>query len=350
MPSFPCLRVPLKLGESVRKTLLENNLLDKHHKIVSNKGFLYIPVSGPEERVRNLFPGLEFVEKNLPTLKTVKHGALGEHLKKFLSSEELGLLGRSYDVIGSIVVVEIPPSLRHKEKEIGEAFLASHKNVRTVVRKDSPVLGEYRTRSYRVVAGEKTFSTTHREYGCCYKVNIAKAYFNPRMASERWRIASKVANGEKVVDMFAGVGPFSIMVAKHAKPSRVFAVEVNPDAYTLLLENIKTNKVEKIVKPVMGDIRKVSVGLQGLADRLIMDHPSQSQNFLGIAVSLLKKGNSHIHLYVFAEQNRVQTICEATKEKLVSLGAKPVSITCRRVYSYSPKINNYCFDIGIFKA
>lgn len=345
-----CLRVPLVLGESVRKTLLEQNLLDKKHRIVANKDFLYIPVSGSKKAIKSLFPSFVLVDKDLPLLEAGKVETLGECLGKVLSEEELDLLGRSYDVIGSIVVVDIPPSLRHKEKEIGEAFLDCHKSVRTVVRKDSPVSEEYRTRGYRVVAGEKTFVTTHREYGCRYRVNIAEAYFNPRMAFERRRIASKVARDEVVADMFTGVGPFAIMVAKYAKPSKVFAIEKNPSAYKLLLENIELNKVQRIVKPVLGDIREVSSGFHGLADRVIMDHPSQSQNFLEVAYKLLKKGETHIHIYMFAEENQKTKLVENLSEKLVSLGAKPLSIAFRRVYSYSPRTNNYCFDITLAKS
>ena len=162
------------------------------------------------------------------------------------------LLGFSpaYEVIGDIALLEDPDLDTRKASKIADALLRSHSNIKTVLKPLTPVIGEFRVRKFEIVAGEPTTETIHREYGCRYKVDLARAYFTPRLSTERSRILSRVKEGDTVVDMFAGVGPYSILIAKSKKPLKVVAIDKNPDAVHYLRENIilnlqKTSKQSK---------------------------------------------------------------------------------------------------------
>ena len=148
-------------------------------------------------------------------------------------------LPTSYDVVGAIILIKLPKALFPYRKEIGKALLETHKNIRTVCLID-PVSGELRTRNVTIIAGENQTLTTHTEYGLSFDVDVETTYFSPRLASERKRVADLVKPGEIVVDMFAGVAPFSIMIARYAKPKIVYAIDKNKEAIKLSTTECET--------------------------------------------------------------------------------------------------------------
>ena len=135
-------------------------------------------------------------------------------------------------------------------------YLRQTNRTRTVLAKSGAIEGVYRLRDFEVIAGVKNTVTVYTEYGCVYHVDVAKAYFSPRLSTEHNRVASNVKKGETVVDLFAGVGPFAIPIAKKIKNVQVYAIDVNPDAIALLKRNIAVNRAEKQVVPFLGDARK----------------------------------------------------------------------------------------------
>ena len=142
----------------------------------------------------------------------------------------------------------------------------------------------------------------YTEYGCVYHVDVAKAYFSPRLSTEHNRVASAVKTGETVVDLFAGVGPFVIPIAKKHKDVRVYAVDVNPDAVAYLKRNVAVNRAEKHVVPLLGDARQtVKEQLSGKADRVIMNLPETSLEFVDVACDALKPEGGIIHYYGFVK-------------------------------------------------
>lgn len=231
---------------------------------------------------------------------------LKEVLKDKLTQSELKALYAGFDVVGNIAVIKVPEALLPKKYVIAEALLASLKNVRTVLLQTTPVEGEYRLRGLDVVAGEPTFETTHKEHGCIYKVNLSTAYFTPRLSAERLRVADLVEEGEVVINMFAGVGPYSILIAKRVKGVKVYSIDNNPEAYHYMQENIRLNKVEYKVVPLFGDAAEIIKDrLQKAADRIIMPLPEKALTYLNTAYTALKKGKGTIHYYehVFYEKN-----------------------------------------------
>jgi tRNA (guanine37-N1)-methyltransferase len=214
----------------------------------------------------------------------------------------LASLPHAVDFVGDIAVVEIPPELEPHKLAIGAAILKAHKRVRTVLSKSSPVNGVYRLRTYETIGGEAKTQTVHKEHGCVYHVDLAKAYFSSRLSYEHLRVASLVKGNETVVDMFAGIGPFSILTARTHANVRVYAVDVNPDACELLRKNVLANRVMGKVTPMLGDIRQVvNERLSGLADRVIMNLPEKAIEYVDVACKALKPEGGIMHYYQFVD-------------------------------------------------
>jgi len=217
-----------------------------------------------------------------------------------LSSNLLATLPRALDTIGDVAIIEIPPEHDAYARIIGEAVLKTHKNVRTVLAKAGAISGTYRIRELVVIAGESRTTAVHKEHGCSYYVDAAKAYFSPRLSHEHNRVASLVQNGEAVVDLFAGVGPFSVLIAKKTAATKVYAVDINPGAVELLKMNIRLNRVESRVYPILGDARQIVEGkLLGVADRVIMNLPEKAIEFVDAACKAVKPVGGIVHFYGF---------------------------------------------------
>lgn len=247
-----------------------------------------------------------------------------DHLKKFLSDEEISILKSSLEIIGTIAILKIPESLTSKEGLIGEAILELNKNVKTVLKQASSVNGDFRIRSFSWIAGEKQTETIHREHGCLLKVDVSKVYFSPRLQFERLRIAQLVNPGEVVINMFAGVGSFSIVIAKKSKPSKVYSIDLNPVAIKYLKENIVLNKVEDIVVPILGDAKEViNLKLLNTANRVLMPLPIKAYEYLHEAIIALRNFSGWIHYYDFTyakkHENPKQKVIEKVKSKLDSV-------------------------------
>ena len=261
-----------------------------------------------------------------------------EELKKILG-KEAKKVNRSFNIIGEIGIIEIPNELKIKEKDIAKILMKVHKNIKTVVKIVGATKGTFRIKPIKWVYGLKNFETIHKENGCLFKLKLNKVYFNPRLGTERQRIYNKVKDGEIVIDMFAGVGPFSIEIAKHTKVNKIYAIEINPIAYKYLVENIKLNKVEDKVIPILGDCREKIKELPK-ADRILMGYFPNTEEYLPYAISKIKK-NGVIHYHNIAK----------SKEELI----KPLEkykvhiLKIKKVKSFAPKIWHWVVDFKLLQ-
>jgi tRNA (guanine37-N1)-methyltransferase len=220
-------------------------------------------------------------------------------LADILNAEEISKLHSSLEIVGDIALLKLPPLLVSKAEAIGEALLKINRNIKVVLRQVSPVRGEFRVRSLEWVTGEQRTDTVHKENGCTLKVDLSQVYFSTRLQYERSRIANLVNPGEIVLNMFAGVGSFSIVIAKMACPEKVYSIDINPVAIKYLEENASRNKVLAKVIAILGDARDVlKTTLKCIrVDRIIMPLPAKIYDYLPDAVSCLRVGSGWIHCY-----------------------------------------------------
>src|SRR5437879_10990459 len=246
---------------------------------------------------------------------------LEEALASTVSADVLSRLPKSFDVVGDISLLELDSELAAYQTIIAEAIMEVHPNVRSVFAKTGEVSGAERIRPLRYVAGENRTLTIHKEYGCLFKVDLSKAFFSPRLSTEHQRVAQMVEKGERVIDMFAGVGPFSILLAKKVGDVRVEAIDANPQAIELLRENARANKVESKVHANLGNAREViQKELTQIASRVIMNHPSASKDFLKEACDALQPSGGVINYYTFAGENWEEDSRHEIEDKVKASG------------------------------
>ncbi|MEM2940974.1 MAG: class I SAM-dependent methyltransferase family protein [Thermoproteota archaeon] len=338
-----------QFGENALRMLRDRNLVDRTLLIKRKNGFLAIPLTrkvSPEE-LKDLKIDGEIVLEEFE--EATRRPSLFENLRKVLTDEEMSIIPRSYDVIGDICIFQLPEKLQDRRRIIGEAFLQSMKNVRIVLNKTEPLSGEYRVGGYEVLAGEGGTETTYREHGCIFKLDISKVFFTPRLSAERARVASLVKPGEVVCDLFAGIGPFSIIIARKNPSVKVYACDINPDAYRYLVENIRLNRVEDRVKPYLGDARTLSErDLKGVGDRVIMNLPMSSEFYLDAACNVVKNDGGVVHLHVFLEKEvDADEKYASIEESFKKLGCETRLLSSRRIREVAPFKYHWGFDIEV---
>jgi len=264
---------------------------------------------------------------------------LKKSLENILTSQESQELISSFDQIGDIIIVKIPDSLLTKKKLIGETLLNEVKIAKSVFYQSSAVEGDFRTRNLEILAGENKTETEYKEFGCKFTVDVENAFFSPRLSTERERIANVVQDDETVVNMFAGVGMFSIMIAKK-KRCTVYSIDINPVAVKLCEKNIISNKIIGNIIPINGDAsRVIQEQLENKSDRTLMLLPERSDEFLESAINATKSGGvihyySHIHADKKSNAGKLseEHYLQVTPVKSEILGSKIVRAVGPRYY------------------
>ncbi|MEM5868783.1 MAG: methyltransferase [Candidatus Aenigmatarchaeota archaeon] len=214
----------------------------------------------------------------------------------------------SFDIIGNVAIFE--PKDKEDDKRIAEEIMKRHKNVIAVYKKVSGREGEFRLRKLKLVSGRNISVTTHKEYGCLFKLNVRRVYFSPREATERVRVAEKINEykkfqnnlGEKVLVFFAGIGPYPIIISKKCTVKEIVGIEKNRVAIKYFKENIKLNKV-KNVRAILGDVKEKSKEYRNFADFVIMPLPEDGWKYLEDAISCLRKGGVCFFYAIGEEKN-----------------------------------------------
>ncbi len=310
---------------------MELDILDKSLKIFSEDGELYLPLE------RELTPE-EFDE--LPGEAKQAEREFESHEKIFTLEDILGFTP-GYEIVGDIALIEADEP---EAERIADALLKLHRNVKTVLGAVSAVEGEFRTRRFKVLAGDERTETIHKDHGCKYKVDLARAYFTPRLSTERQRIVSQISENDVVLDMFAGVGPYSIPIAKKCK--KVIAMDKNPDAIHFLKENVELNSIGNI-EVIEGDANEIARNFKGIADHVIMNLPHSADAFLDAAIFVMAP-QGIIHYYGMTHEDDLFDssigLIEAAAKKV---GRSVEVVECRTVRSYAPHQYNVCIEVRI---
>ena len=336
------LKVPKNHADYVRRILLKHSLMDLEQKIKRSNGYVFIPLyRKPDKETENEIgiPDLEIVESEFEAQKKGPK-SLKDYLKGRIPPAKIEEIKKSFDIIGDLVILEIPEDMESEKYLIAEAALKFTKR-KAVFRKSSKVKGIKRTRDLEYLVGDDVSETIHTEYGSRFMLDARKVYFSPRLATERERIVNQVKNGEIIVDMFAGVGPFSVSIARR-KMAEIYAVDINPDAIYYLKKNMELNKLKGKIIPVLGDVKEFLTGIDIKADRVIMNLPGTAYEFLEIAIDSLKEGGI-VHYYEFSAdfEKPIERIKKASGSRKVKILAE------RRVKSRSPGVWHVGIDATI---
>lgn len=323
------IKVKRNQGEQFRKALAGLGALDRCKKITSDEAYVYLPV----------LP--ELVEEKL--LRDISDYDLVEmefEAEPLIATPE-SILGYqpSFEVVGDIAIVE-----QDDAELVASALMTTCNNVRSVITPVSDVEGEFRTRRFRHVAGEERTITVHKEHSLRYRVDLEGAYFTPRLGTERLRIARQVVPGDFVLDMFAGVGPFALLLARLG--ARVVAIDKNPVAVKYLRENAILNKID--LEILEGDASILARNYENTADHVIMNLPHTAHQFLIQAIGAAKNGGV-VHYYAISQDDDLYKDLDLIETAAFKLGVKIDVLHQGVVRSYAPHRYNVVMDFRVNK-
>ncbi|MGQ9721832.1 MAG: class I SAM-dependent methyltransferase [Candidatus Jordarchaeum sp.] len=261
------------------------------------------------------------------------------------------LIPSRHEEVGDICLLKLPEELSDFYSVIGEAVLENFPQFKVVAVRTGRIKNEQRVGEIKVIAGENRTETEHREYGCRYKLDLGKVFFTPRLSYEHNRVANLVREGEVVLNMFSGIGTFSILIAKRVKNCKVFSVDINPQAIEYLKKNILLNGVQDKVIAILGDAAKIEETVQ--ANRIIMPLPLRAYEYLEIAAhKIIPGGTIHYYDTIFAEETKIQqlnNLSEKVRARLEDLKLEIKIPYKRRIRSLTPGFYLSVLDILVLK-
>lgn len=309
------LKVPEKSGEEAIRMLKNSGILDPEFSILHEGGFLFIPLASNPENVDSKWEivrleGVARAKRNYPVR-----------------------ISGSYDVIGHIAISKE----RNEEKlrNLAADLMKSGKGIRSVYF-DRGVKGDARIRDLMLIAGEDAPVAMYRENGIILKVDVKKVYFSPRLATERLLLSTKVSDGERIVDMFAGVGSFALNIASR-KNTNITAIDNNPNAVSLMQENIGMNRLLGKITPLMADSSKAIIDYHDV-DRIIMNLPHGAYSFIKPALGSLREGGK-LNYYEICDFERLLDRLEEFRRIGLIMAEK------REVHAYSSKERMYSVEL-----
>ncbi len=331
----PCIKIDKQYGEDVIKILKEAHILnsDLRPKIMNNK--LLIPVIDEKKSLYTI-KGITDIELCNDSFEEYKFKP--RKLNRLIKGIS------SYSIIGDIAIINYKKDMELLEKAAKEIVKINPKIKSVYAKIDTE--GEYRVPKLILLYGEKRTITKHKENGLIFYVDIEKTYFNPKLGGEHNRIANLTKDNEIVLDMFSGVGGFTLNIIKRNK-ANVLGVDINPHAISLSSLNYIVNK--KSLKGEAIFMRANALFLQDIIknkfDRIIMNHPTGSINFLNTACKLVND-RANIHLYAILENKNLKL--DNIKNQLKISCNKTYEINePRRVLEYSPKYSIYEINIKL---
>jgi tRNA wybutosine-synthesizing protein 2 len=249
-------------------------------------------------------------------------------------------LPSGFHLIGHVAILNLNEGCVSFAEQIGQMTLEYDERIKSVAVKTGPTEGRVRKPDYTLIAGDSNTLTTHIEGGVGFRVDPLRFTFSGGNRAERIRMGRIVESGDKVLDMFACVGQFSLHAAKLG--TEVIAIEINPEAHKLLVENISLNKLNDRVSAILGDCRAVHP--IDSVNRVIMGYLHDTQDYLTHALEALVPRGGTVHMHIALPENELPKTT-GTVEEICSSHGFTSQVSIRRVKMYAPNIYHNVFDI-----
>jgi tRNA (guanine37-N1)-methyltransferase len=334
-------RTKLKDAQQVKKVLIQKDLLNSDFLPLKEFDYIYFPITK-----KVTIANAKVITSKIKFREKLRKKSIKEVLQNKLSLSEIKLIPKTQEIVGRIMILEIPEELQPKEKIIAQAYLQLNKHVETIVRKERMHEGVFRTRKVRILAGKLTKKTTHIESGVKIYLHLEKTYFSARSSGERLRIANLVKPQEEILVMFSGAGPFPLVIARHSAAKKIYGVELNTLAHYYAQENIILNGFTDKIVLYAGDVLNVVPNLKKNFDRVVMPLPKTSEEYLYLALPKVKKGGV-IHLYAFFNEKDLVNEVKKVKKICLDLGFKVRVMKKVKCGQFSPGTFRWCFDIKV---
>lgn len=341
-------KITKEKAESLKHFLHIHHLLSAQTHVCSDADFVYFPLVAASPLIRKQFPTVAFVRKNVVVNERITHY---HQLLTSLSRKEQALLPSSYDLLGTIAIIEIPVELVKRQTMIAKALMRANSRIKTVLKKKSVFGGKYRTRKYTHLAGIRTKVAEYRENGCVLMLDVEKVYFSPRLSEERQRIFRQVKQGEDILVLFSGCGPYTVVLSKNTNARKIVGVELNPVAHRYALQNVEKNHCANVTclkqdASILLRDPKTKKILQ--FDRILMPLPKSADDFLDTALHYCKNGTI-LHFYDFQKEGEFDLASDKIIAKAKTYKLRVQILRIVRCGQYGPQIYRICVDAQIWK-
>jgi tRNA wybutosine-synthesizing protein 2 len=266
---------------------------------------------------------------------------LKNELAKVVSNDIV--LPSGFHLVGHVALLHLNFDAMKYASLIGEKTLEYDQRILSVAVRTGPTEGEMRLPAYELVAGDSNTSTTHIEGNIKFRLDPLRLTFSGGNRKERTRLVKLVQRGEVIVDMFSCVGQFALHIAKGTE-AKVTAIEINPEAYQFLVENIKLNDLEDSVIALLGDCREVHP--KHVANRVVMGYLHNTVEYLPFALETLMEKGGIIHMHMNTPEQGVSEVLTEIDMKCKDLGYTSIT-QVKLVKNYSPGMGHYVFDIDV---
>lgn len=334
------LRIAKRSAQEVKRSLLEQDALDRGHIPVREADSIVFPLKKKVADLRGTV-----VDQDFPVAEQ-KTASLKEAVQDKLTDEEKAALKTAFDQVGDIAILEIDDELSPKEQLIAETLLSTNKQIRVVCKKAGIHEGPFRTQKMRVLAGEQRMETVHKENGVRLRLNVQEVYFSARLSTERKRITQQVKQGERILVMFSGCGVYALNLAKNTHAKEIIGIELNPAGHRYALFNKELNHAGNVVF-INADVNNATPLLEGTFDRILMPLPKSAADYLDVALQKAKKGTI-IHFYDFLAEGdfgiahrKIDEACKRNNKICEILD----TVRCGQ---HAPRVFRICVDFRIY--
>ncbi len=266
-----------------------------------------------------------------------------DQLVPILSNEQCNVLPKKWEKIGDVLILSLDEKLLPIERNVAKVY-ADVLSCKSVLKDVGGINGPLRQPKVSLLYGDEDTITIHKENGVKYKLDPAKIMFSSGNMDERKRMGELECADEIVVDLFAGIGYFSLPIAVHGGPKKVFSCELNPISFSFLKENIVLNQVSDIVTPLVGDNRNVAP--RNIADRVLMGFFGDTHKYLPVAFQSLYYHNGIIHFHdTFPDKEVPDIPFSLIKQTAKQFHCSVTLQHIQKVKSFAPGISHYVFDV-----
>ena len=353
----------------LKKFFTNTKIINYKYKILKKGKYKLYPLIKNKDLINKFIESNDFsfnyqiVTEKKQLNPKYKYKTLEDALQHVLPNNYSQLIPHSYDIIGDIAITEFnnikdfnDKEINILKKKIARAITLVNKKVRAVYEKTSEIKGPFRLRDLNLIYGDEEPIVEYKENDCIFRLDIKRTFFTPRLIFERNRISNlNFKEKEIIADLFAGVGPFTIQIAKK-NDVVIHAFDINQLAYKFIKENIKLNKlIGKVFKynidiqVLLNPENELGNSLKNTFDRIIMNLPENSLNFLKVACFLLKSTGGIIHIYQFSKKpNSIENSLYLLQIEINKINWQIKKILFSKIVkSYSPNTDITVLDVLI---
>jgi tRNA wybutosine-synthesizing protein 2 len=276
---------------------------------------------------------------------------LKAELEGTLTLQELELLPRGFQTLGKVIILKLHPDLIKYKDIIAQKSMDLLPSMESVYLNRGIIKGNFRTpENIEYVTGKEDPIVIHREHGVSYKFDFTKIMFSQGNIIERKYLATLVKDGEIIVDMFAGIGYFSLPIAKISNPKQIYSIEINPNSFKFLVENIKLNQLEDKITPINGNCKEEVLKLSNngvKADRVIMGVFPAPKGYIKEALTLYKETGTFYHYEGVIDNDNYSDLYQEFEETVKENRLRSELVDKRIVKSYGPRLYHVVLDIRV---